>query len=83
MSLAMIYGGISKSLPAVIIGLVGLLTAIYGYSQYKKANSQLLALTKKASEEIELILKEKEEVEQKLMDLYNKYQVKSYMDLKD
>lgn len=82
MSLAMIYGGISKSLPAVIIGLVGLLTAIYGYSQYKKANSQLLALTKKASEEIELILKEKEEVEQKLMDLYNKYQVKSYMDLK-
>ena len=36
MSLAMIYGGISKSLPAVIIGLVGLLTAIYGYSQYKR-----------------------------------------------
>ena len=46
MSLAIIYGLISKSLPATIIGLIGILTGIYSYSQYKKASAELKSLTK-------------------------------------
>lgn len=82
MTLAIIYGVISKSLPAAIIGLVGILTAIYGYSQYKKASGQLKALDKEDRNNNGLLLKEKTDVEEKLKELYSKYKVQSYMELK-
>ncbi|HCW03686.1 MAG TPA: hypothetical protein DGK91_03565 [Clostridium sp.] len=82
MSLAIIYGLISKSLPATIIGLIGILTGIYSYSQYKKASAELKSLTKEDRSRVELLLKEKTEVEEKLNELYEKYQVESYMEVK-
>lgn len=82
-SLALIYGLIFRNVPATIIGLVGILTIIYGYSQYRKATSQLRTLEKSDESNLKQLLKDKAQVEERLQKFYNKFQVQSYMELKN
>lgn len=82
-SLAIIYGAVSRNLTADIIGFVGILMGIYGYSQYKRATKELQIIAKAEANSDGLLLKEKREVEEKLKELYSKYHVESYMDLKN
>ena len=84
LSSAGIWGGISGNLPALLLGALGVLTAVYGFLQYKKVSYKLSQLKVFRANEgnADKLLKEKEEVDNLLRKIYKNYEVNSYSELK-
>jgi uncharacterized protein YhaN len=85
LSLALVWGILSGSLPAIFLGAMGLIIAVYGFSQFKKASDKLkeFMASEFVGDDETLLSNEKAVLEEKLKAYYFQYEVRSYSELKN